>query len=382
VHDRVHAVDGLEVFLLAASTGRIIGFDGLRAIAFLLVFVSHKIPTAVADRYGTDGVWIFFVLSGFLITRILARSCEAIEAGNSTVGTELTSFYKRRTVRIFPIYYVFLAALTLLAIPGLIDVGESARQVTNWLYICNFYIERWGWRTDLGHFWSLAVEEQFYLLFAPLALIFPRRNLSRVCIALVSLSIVTHAVLFRREAWHISFEVNSLINFGLMAIGGLAGLAADHPLHASFRGPLPLIAALGAVLAAPALFPDNDSWAHFGRIPAALTALVLVQIYQDQNGIVVRLLNFPAWRRLGLISYGAYLFHPVIKGVTLLHFAGYDVELRRSASILLDLAITLILASVSYLIFERPIRNFILTRSRNSPHKRHLPPATTSGSAK
>ena len=59
MHEAAHAVDELEIVLLAALTGRIVGCDGLRAIAFLLVFVSHKIPTAVADRYGTDGVWIF-----------------------------------------------------------------------------------------------------------------------------------------------------------------------------------------------------------------------------------------------------------------------------------------------------------------------------------
>ena len=358
----------LEDLLSTTLTGRIRGFDGLRAIAFLLVFVSHKAPTPLTDRYGTDGVWIFFVLSGFLITRILAHSREKIEKGSSSPWTELSLFYIRRTSRIFPVYYAFLAALTILATLGLIDIGEPARQVSNWLYVCNFYIDRWGWRTDLGHLWSLAVEEQFYLLFAPLVVVLARQRLPKICMALITLSVATHAILLWRGSWHVSFEINSLINFGLMAIGGLAGLAAERPLPAPLRGDLPLLASLAAILAAPALFPDIDSWAHFGRLPAALTALALVQIYQDQHGRIAWLLDLAPLRGLGIISYGAYLFHPVIKSGTLLHLVGYRGGLRHSAVMLLDLLVTVALASASYRLFERPIRNAVLAISANRAH--------------
>jgi peptidoglycan/LPS O-acetylase OafA/YrhL len=355
----------LEDLLFPASTARIAGFDGLRAIAFLLVFVSHKVPTALADRYGTGGVWIFFVLSGFLITRILVRSREKIEAGNSSHRAELASFYTRRTARIFPVYYTFLAALTLLAVLGLIDIGEPPRQASNWLYVSNIYIERWGWRTDLGHLWSLAVEEQFYLLFAPLVLLLPRSRLPDLCVTLIVLSIATHAIMLWRGSWHISFEISSLVNFGLMATGGLAGLAADRPLPKQLQGSFPLIVTLATVLAAPALFPDIDSWAHFGRIPAVLMALSLVQIYQDQSGRVVRILEVPPLRGLGIISYGTYLFHPVIKSNTLLHLVGFSGDIRHSAAMLLDLLLTVAFAWTSNLLLERPIRNAVLSVSTN-----------------
>jgi peptidoglycan/LPS O-acetylase OafA/YrhL len=358
-----------EDLLSTASTGRIRGFDGVRAIAFLLVFVSHKAPTPLTDRYGTGGVWIFFVLSGFLITRILAHAREEIEVRSGSPWTELASFYMRRTSLIFPVYYAFLAAVTILAILGLIDIGDSARQASNWLYVCNFYIDRWGWQNDLGHLWSLAVEEQFYLLFAPLVLVLRRDRLPQICMVLIALCVVTHATLLWRGSWHVSFEINSLINFGLMAVGGLAGLAAERALPAVLRGALPLIASLAAILAAPAIFPDIDSWAHFGRIPAALTALALVQIYQDQHGRVARLLDLAPLRCLGIISYGAYLFHPVIKSGTLLHLVGYRGELRHSAVMFLDLLVTVGLASASYLLFERPIRNAVQAISANATHK-------------
>jgi peptidoglycan/LPS O-acetylase OafA/YrhL len=153
-----------------------------------------------------------------------------------------------------------------------------------------------------------------------------------------------------------------------MAIGGLAGLAAERPLPAPLRGDLPLLASLAAVLAAPLLFPDIDSWARFGRIPAALTALALVQIYQDQHGRVAWLLDLAPLRGLGIISYGAYQFHPVIKSGNLLHLVGYKGELRHSAVMLLDFLVTVGLASASYRLFERPIRNAVLAISANGPH--------------
>ena len=121
------------------------------------------------------------------------------------------------------------------------------------------------------------------------------------------------------------------------------------------------------------LFPDIDSWAHFGRIPEALTALALIQIYQNQHGRVAWLLDLAPLRGLGIISYGAYLFHPVIKSSDLLHLLGYKGDLRHSAIMLLDLLVTVGLASASYRLFERPIRNAVLAISANGSHQASRP---------
>jgi peptidoglycan/LPS O-acetylase OafA/YrhL len=156
---------------------RIRGFDGLRAIAFLLVFASHKIHFAHADSAGDVGVWLFFVLSGFLITRILARSRSEIEIGISTVRKSLRHFYLRRTARIFPPYYLLLAFFAAASLFVQIDHFGMLEKLAYLLYGTNILVAARGqWVGDFGHLWTLAVEEQFYLLFAPLVLLVSRKN--------------------------------------------------------------------------------------------------------------------------------------------------------------------------------------------------------------
>jgi len=347
--------------LSTLSTSRIRGFDGLRALAFLLVFVSHKAISPLTDRYGTAGVWIFFVLSGFLITRILAEARGKIEAGRGSFISGLSQFYGRRTARIFPVYYVFLAVVTMLALRNLVEVGSPARQASNWFYLSNVYIELNGWQTRLGHLWSLAVEEQFYLLFAPLVLAVPLRQLPIACFSILAVSIAAHGYLFATGAWTVSFEVGSFVNFGLMAIGGLAGLWAERALPWGLKGDGPLAFTLAFILVMPVLFRSPESWGHFGRLTCVLNALLLVQIYQLQNGRITALLDLFPIRELGIISYAAYLFHPVINLSEIPHHFGYSIEIRRSFSMVLDLTATILLASVSWRILERPVRSWLIS---------------------
>lgn len=348
------------------TSARIRGFDGLRALAFLLVFISHKAPSPVSDRYGTAGVWIFFVLSGFLITRILAEARGEIDAGRSDFSSSLSRFYVRRTARIFPVYYAFLAVVTVAGFWGLVEVGSAARQLSNWFYLSNIYIGLNGWETRLGHLWSLAVEEQFYLLFAPLALAFPLRRLPVVCFAILGASVAAHAYLVLTGASDGRFDTDSLVNFGLMAIGGLAGLWADRPLPRPLSGDGALVLTLALILAMPVLFSSTAAWIHFARSTCVLNGLLLVQIYQLQNGRITRLLDLYAVRQLGIISYAAYLFHPLIDMPELANHLGYDVHPRRSFAMLADLAATVVLASASWRVLEHPARRWLVARYQRS----------------
>ena len=340
---------------LTDSRARILGFDGLRAIAFLLVFVSHKSPWQVTECYGAAGVWMFFVLSGFLITRILATSRREIEAGRSQIFPALVNFYVRRTLRIFPIYYLFLAVMAALAAAGLMDLGGRYRQLADWLFLSNVYIEvyqQWG---HLGHLWSLAVEEQFYLLFAPIALVLLSRRMLSICAGLIGISLLAHLGLFAAGAGRIHFDANSLVNFGLLGLGGLAGLRADRPLPKALRGDLAIVVALAAFLVVPALL-SMDVYLRFGRPSAIFIACLLVQAYQNQNGRAIALLNSGPFRRLGVISYGAYLIHVVIDCRAALRAAGFSGPAVEIAGVLLDLVLTIVLATLSWRYYERPIR--------------------------
>jgi hypothetical protein len=96
---------------------RIKGFDGVRAIAVVLVNINHKVALPGTDL-GNLRIRIFFALSGFLIIGILARRRECIEAGNSTIGAEIRTFYWRRSLRIFPLYYTVLTIFGVLHVLG------------------------------------------------------------------------------------------------------------------------------------------------------------------------------------------------------------------------------------------------------------------------
>lgn len=345
---------------------RVLGFDGLRAAAFLMVFISHKAPAPWTDALGSAGVWLFFVLSGFLIARILARSRDEIEAGTSSFSMALKAFYLRRTARITPVYYVFLTVLSVLALRRLVDLGEEDRQLANWFYLANIYIEWHGWRTDLGHLWSLAVEEQFYLAFAPLALLLPRRHLAKLCLCLIGVSVLAHVFLWVRGAWIVSFDVDTAANLGLLALGGLAGLWAECPLPRRLANDAAIVLVLTALVALPLGVADTGLWPVVGRPSGLLMALLLVQIIQCQYSRIVRLLEISWIREIGLISYGAYLFHPVIHADRLLPLVGIHIQLRHSVMMVIELSITLVLAELSWRLLERPVR--ALLRSNRVAH--------------
>jgi peptidoglycan/LPS O-acetylase OafA/YrhL len=165
--------------------------DGVRGVAILLVLFYHVVDFSGLDKttlidqtlhsVGSAawlGVDLFFVLSGFLITGIL------YEAKRSP--RYVTSFYGRRVLRIFPLYYGFLAFLLVVA-PLILapDVAGNlrAKQGWYWAYLSNVEVALYGWSRPsyLGHFWSLAVEEQFYLIWPWIVLACDRRRLMLVC---------------------------------------------------------------------------------------------------------------------------------------------------------------------------------------------------------
>ncbi|WBL80317.1 acyltransferase [Bradyrhizobium xenonodulans] len=342
-------------------TQRIAGFDGLRAIAVLMVLAEHKLPFANKFALGGYGVHLFFVLSGFLVIGILHRARGAIESGASTFRREIVRFYENRAFRIWPIYYLTVA---LIAAYGFIGGRPQLRgdEIFSLLTMTSNIFQSYVWPnypTHFGAFWSVAIEEQFYLWAAIAFLLTPQIHAWKICVFVIAIGVLFGVVSFVLGLPGRSIYTGSLTNFGLMALGGLARMRWKR------RGRL----------AAPALLlyllcPIIEWWwappqgagllLFFGS--GILVAILLSEIIANQSSLLVRLLELPPLKYVGRISYGLYIFHGFF-GLALL--GNYAPVLRQSYSGIIDIAISIGIASLSWQYIEAPLlalRDRIRTR--------------------
>ncbi|MEX1072798.1 MAG: acyltransferase [Chloroflexota bacterium] len=268
--------------------------DGLRGVAVLLVFLQHA-QLAGFRHAGWVGVTMFFTLSGYLITSLLL-----VEDGH-TGRIHLGRFYFRRALRLLPALVVVLLAVGILAVV----VGRDfwAQELATLLYVSNWAnvagLEMWY----LGHTWSLAIEEQFYILW-PLALVFVRSTRWRVamCVIGVIVSVALRAVLFGPDAAAESRWSHGLDTRGdALLVGCLLALVRwSAPGWVGWIGILGLAGTL-------AFLQPTAELAYAGLvIAAASTALIMAAGTGATLGPLVA---------LGGISYGVYLWHfPIIEG--------------------------------------------------------------------
>ncbi len=197
-------------------SGRLPGLDGLRGCAILMVmavhFVGNATPRTPADQvvlklasYGLLGVDLFFVLSGFLITGLLLDA-----KGDPHY---FRNFYARRTLRIFPLYYAVLAILFVLlpavvALPPALEESR-VRQAWLWTYTANFLIaSESSWALPyVSHFWSLAIEEHFYLVWPLVVFAVRRRTLERICLSVITGALALRIALSLQGVSEISISV-------------------------------------------------------------------------------------------------------------------------------------------------------------------------------
>jgi peptidoglycan/LPS O-acetylase OafA/YrhL len=325
--------------------------DGLRAIALLSVILFHaSVPYAHGGFIGVD---IFFVISGYLITTIIIRL-------DNFGSAEIVYFYERRIRRIFPA--LFFMILCILPAALLIMMPDSLKQFGRTMAATAFFvsnIDLW-WTQDyfdtaatskpLLHTWSLAVEEQFYLLFPPVMWLLMRmgRHFAFWAIILAASS----SLLLSEWA---SVNVPSA-NFYLAPTRAwelLAGSICAFLLHQRRFAPNEALAAIGlvAIFASISLFTeDTRSPGLITLIPVVGTALVI--LYGSSGTLTARSLNWPLIRGIGLISYSAYLWHfPVFAFARLYH-------LTEPASLLMMACIgfSLLMAWFSWRFVEQPFR--------------------------
>ncbi len=350
------------------SIQRIKGFDGLRAVAVLAVFLQHYTSVGRDLHLGSYGVWLFFALSGFLIVRILQDERRAIAKGTTTRGAALARFFWRRSLRIMPIYYLVLLIFTVFA--ALHWVRDFPLKDAWWHYVwlSNHYFGQViaSWTGRFGYLWSLAVEQQFYLLAAPAILFAPLGWARPLCIALALAALAQSPLLWAGGATAIKVYTNSLLNFGVMAMGGLVGLstpaqtgqgARSWPVLACFAG----LAAVGGSFWFMGAVPRPTA-ALIGGLPLAATAvlgsLALASVHRNQASRLVKALEWGPVAYLGKISYGFYLYHNLPPHWMLTGLASrmsYAWRAPESVEALINFAAALALAAVSWRLIERPL---------------------------
>jgi peptidoglycan/LPS O-acetylase OafA/YrhL len=283
--------------------------DGLRAIAILAVLWHHA-PRAAESRFvlagrGFLGVDLFFVISGFLIVTLLLRERRRHGA------VSLRHFYARRFLRIFPAYYLTLA---LVAAQAFLTHGNTAPALRHDLPYAVFYVSNLvPMLSLLSITWSLSAEEQFYLVVPALEKWLGRGMAIFLPVAYV---LVCLPPLGFEAGWHLPGFFRQT-TFGPILLGVMLAHALDDPrgygwLWRLLRHPAsPLGAAVLVIAACCQPAADITGWPRIG-VHAALLLLVASCVVREAHALQP-LLRLPPLRRIGVVSYGIYLYHMLVR---------------------------------------------------------------------
>ena len=291
--------------------------DGLRAIAVLMVLLAHckeATPHRIWQvlHQGGFGVYLFFVLSGFLITRILLSE--------KNKPAYFRNFYARRTLRIFPLYYGVLALqfwVLLPIFPTPHILADAHYQGWLWAYGYNvltaikdhyFFTSDWMF---MGHFWTLAVEEQFYLVWPFIVLALCRESLLKLCIGIVALTPILRLAFYAAGANRYWVTMFTLCQMDSLALGAmLACLESSGRLNAVVPMARRVVLGLGAILVICSFFyprsPETTLPLIFyhGAVALFFGAIVALAVCGAFRWLDSRML-----REVGQKSYGMYVFH-------------------------------------------------------------------------
>ncbi len=338
--------------------GHITALDGLRGIAIGLVFLVHLYAPVFSG--GSSGVDLFFVLSGFLITKL------ALEESQRSGGLSRSGFYRRRVFRILPALFVLLAVLTVASFTLLSDVGGTLRReiLLSGASMGNLWPLFYGFapRTALGHTWSLGLEEQFYLVWPiVLAIVFARRTdpvrwmktVAGVTLASVLFGRVVVIGLLHYPHW----EAIPLLNFDGIALGCLIAIFVHHDktgvTRRMPRWPAIVAAAVvGFDFFFARLYLDHD---HYGLRPLVLRiafAYIVIIVVSRLGANGSQRLSHPVLTWAGRWSYSIYLWHvPVFYALSTERYPG----IPRSVLVVMRVVIAIGLAGISYHFVEQPV---------------------------
>ena len=293
---------------------RILGFDGIRAIAAMLIILLHGTVMAPASTAAlklwksvvlVQWVWVdaFFVLSGFLVCSILLRQQVKLDA---------LKFYVARAVRLMPGYALLIAVYCLIVLA----MAESPSALPSLLtYTVNFAQPGLEHSKIVGHAWTLAVEEQFYLL-APLLVAFRRAPWVALCLWMCAAPVL-RLLMLESGTWTASqLYYNPFSRADSLIAGCLLAKAALHVGNVTFARTCVAMMATGTAGLVACFYSAGSTWFMVGITPvlaptlcALLFSGVVGWVVCAQSSVVVRSLETPVLRWVGLRSYGVYLFH-------------------------------------------------------------------------
>jgi peptidoglycan/LPS O-acetylase OafA/YrhL len=356
------------------------GLDGLRAIAFLFVLLVHT----DYFLFGWTGVLLFFVLSGFLITTVLLRMKETLAP-----QAFFYKFYGRRFLRIFPLYYFYL--FLMLGVTAILIALEYRQNYMllyqqqlpyGLLYIYNFFHASAGYVESrfLTHFWSLSVEEQFYIFWPLVIFLTPREKLKTVFLAAIFAGPLlrtltgliynsgsfgflypntavgvyvlpfSHIDAFAMGAYISRFEISKpRLQLIVMAVLlPAAGLGMEYFL----RGQIEFVSSLGYQ------YPLGNGLRHiWGYTLIDYTFLLLIYCVVREK-LWVKWLEWPPLRYLGKISYGMYIYHFAFTWFAsrIVYDAwGVAFDAGKPLVLLVTFTLTLLTAALSYRWLEMPL---------------------------
>ena len=286
------------------------GYDGLRALAVLAVIAFHlHLPGA---SLGWTGVVLFFVLSGFLITRILMATKAAPDY--------LSSFFRRRALRILPIYYLCFLAIIAIAFVGHRSISDWSWYAT---YLQNWRLAETRFAPDFtawfAHTWSLACEEQFYFVWPFIILAVRGKWLTGILTGFIAVGVVSRivAVVALSNPYAAFAPLTSVVD--MLAWGALSAvLLAKGNEHIRQWSALSFISLIGITVALAGAHGIDRFWLPedhlmhldlgmvFFALLGPLFASLILLVYSSDGSMLVRSLELPPLRYIGRISYGLY----------------------------------------------------------------------------
>ena len=324
--------------------------DGLRGIAVLLVMASHADLPGFRLGGGT-GVTMFFVLSGFLITALL------VEEQSDTGRVNLRAFYRRRLFRLLPALVVFLAGALAMG------WGTGDHATAALLYVANWVRAGGGNLGDLGHTWSLAIEEQFYVIWPVLFMALAKRPawLLRLAVVGTILSAVsrTMIVIGGNQAAMDRVYFGSDTRADAILAGCILGLIIARGRHLSV--PRWLVATAGLALAVvTGIAAGQSSFYQWGLTLATVASTIIIARVAVRPAGSSRILEWSGLVRTGRLSYGLYLWHwPIMLVASRTMAAG-------PGQVAVTFALSFLMAVASSRLVEEPMRRLGRHKSRTA----------------